>query len=335
MNPPAHIAARPGVLPDDGAPPPSRLIILDGHAQAFRSFYALPAELGPDGRPNHALLGMARVLTRLVRGEGHPDAPATAEQPGERHLVAVVLDSPVEVRKTFRSALYPAYKATRNPRPEGLGHQLALLPELVSAFGLTPLHDPDFEADDLIATLVALAEDAGLETTILSGDKDLLQLVSPRTAVFDPQRRRHHDPAAVLERFGVHPHQLPDWLALVGDASDNIPGVPGLGPKAASRILAAAGSLEAAICHPERLARPQAVKLLAHRESARLSRSLTTLRRDVPLPLPATFGGVELDAMGWLEALLPPPRATPELPELVARLGLPSWLLSRHGGPRD
>jgi DNA polymerase-1 len=308
---------------------PTRLTILDGHAQAFRSFYAQTPQDGPDGRAIHALVGMAGVLARLVRGEGLAEGQQGGVGAG---LVAVVLDAPTEARQTFRSELYPAYKANRSPRPEGLAHQLALLPELVSAYGIRALHDPRFEADDLIATLVALAEDVGLQTTILSGDKDLLQLVSPNTTVVDTQRNRRYDPAAVRERFGVEPRQLADWLALVGDDSDNIPGVPGLGPKAATRILVAAGSLEAAICHPERLARPQAVKLLAARDLARLSRSLTTLRRDVPLPDP--LGGAEAATPGaWLEALLPPPRPTPELPALLRRLGLPLWLLPRgpHG----
>ncbi len=313
--------------PDAQPAAPTRLTILDGHAQAFRSFYAQNPQDGPDGRPIHALIGMASVLSRLVRGE----AP-TEGSTGGPGLLAVVLDAPTEARVTFRSELYPAYKANRNARPEGLTHQLALLPELVAAFGVRPLHDPRFEADDLIATLVALAEDAGLQTTILSGDKDLLQLVSPNTTVVDTQRNRRYDPAAVLERFGVEPRQLADWLALVGDDSDNIPGVPGLGPKAATRILVAAGTLEAAICHPERLARPQAVKLLASRDLARLSRTLTTLRRDVPLPDPLD-GAEAASPAAWLEALLPPSRPTPELPALLRRLGMPLWLMPRgpHG----
>ncbi len=293
-------------------PLPPRLVIVDGHAQAFRSFHALAPTRAPSGLPNNALIGLAGTLARLARPEA--DLPAD--------LVAVVFDAPTEVRATFRSELFPAYKAHRSPRPPALADQLPHLPAVAQALGVAHFHDPRFEADDLIAALVALAEEAGLETVIHSADKDLMQLVSPRTHLLDTMRGKRHTPETVLERFGIPPALVPDWLALVGDSSDNIPGVPGIGPRAATRILQAAGGLEAAIAHPERLARPQAVKLLASREAAALSLSLTRLRADAPLP-----GLPKGDAATRLAALLPtpPPRAMQD--EAFRALGLPTYLL--------
>jgi DNA polymerase-1 len=292
-----------------------RLVIIDGHAQAFRSFYATAPSTGPDGLPNNALLGFASMLSRIARGQDPSEHAAYGAEPD---LVAVVFDSLTDApRNTFRSAIYPAYKAHRNPRPEALTRQIPYLPELAQAFGIQTFHDPDFEADDLIATLVAGAEAAGLETSIHSGDKDLMQLVSARTTVLDTMRGRRYTPEAVVERFGVEPRRIADWLALVGDASDNVPGVPGLGPKAATRVIRDAGSLHEAIAHPERLGRAHAVKLLAHREQALLSFELTRLRSDVALA-----SGPD---MPWQLTVSQPERN--RLAALLRQLGLPLWLM--------
>jgi len=300
--------------------PLPHLVIIDAHAQAFRSFYALAQSFSPSGLPNNALIGFAGVLSRLANGEGaDPGAPPD--------LVAMVLDAPTEERVTFRTALFPAYKAHRNPRPPLLAQQLGLLGELTHAFGITPFYDPDFEADDIIATLVTMAERAGIYTTIHSADKDLTQLVSDKTHVLDTMRGKRYDPSAVIERFGIPAALVPDWLALVGDSSDNIPGVSGLGPSAATKILRAAGSLQEAIAHPERLARSQAVKLLASRDAALLSLSLTRLRDDVPLP---TLGTDAEGPVARLWRLFPRAPNRRELATYLKSLGVPLYLMPKE-----
>ncbi|HRE92004.1 MAG TPA: DNA polymerase I, partial [Myxococcota bacterium] len=166
----------------------SRLVIVDAHSHALRAYHALAPMSAPDGLPTHAIFGLAGLLHRLVF-EDRPD------------YLAIVFDAPDDSRTTFRSALYPAYKAHRSARPADLTAQMAPLRELARAFGLTPLEDPSYEADDLVAALVRIAEEGGLETTILSADKDLMQLVSERTTLWDSMRGRRYTPATVKEKL--------------------------------------------------------------------------------------------------------------------------------------
>jgi 5'-3' exonuclease len=248
----------------------ARFVIVDAHSHALRAYHALEPMSAPDGQPTHAIFGLAGLLWRLVF-EDRPD------------FLAVVFDAPDDSRQTFRSALYPAYKANRSARPADLTSQMPLLREVTRAFGLEPLEHTSYEADDLIATLVTAAEPRGFETTILSADKDLMQLVTERTTLWDSMRGRRYTPAAVREKLGVPPAAVADYLALCGDASDNVPGVPGIGPKSAARLLEAHGALEGIFANLATLAPRERKKLEECRELAHLSRELTRLKCDVPL----------------------------------------------------
>jgi len=313
---PARLAPHGGATPA-GPPTPAgkdqrrdidrkRLVIVDAHGHAFRAFWALEPMYAPDGLPTNALYGLAGLLRRLLL-EDRPD------------YLAVAFDAPDEVRRTFRSGLYPAYKAQRPARPTELARQIPMLREVARALGLRTLEHPDFEADDIAATLVSQAEAAGVQTTILSADKDLLQLVSDRTLVWDAMRGKRYNSAAVEEKLGVTPSMVADYLALVGDASDNVPGVPGIGKKGASHLLHTFGSLAAMYRAIEGVAPREKKKLLDHREQAFLSQSLTRLRTDVPL-------GVEL------AQLAPPIAGAEDLGhDLWERLGFHSFLRERPG----
>lgn len=250
-----------------------RLVIVDAHSHALRAYHALAPMSAPDGLPTHAIFGLAGLLHRLVF-EDRPD-----------HL-AIVFDAPDDSRTTFRSALYPAYKAHRSARPADLTAQMAPLRDLARAFGLNPLEHPAYEADDLVAALVQIAEDGGLETTILSADKDLMQLVSERTTLWDSMRGRRYTPASVKEKLGVPPSAVADYLALVGDSSDNVPGVPGIGPKSAAKLLETFNDLDGIYANLAALSPRERARLEASRELAFLSRSLTRLAADAPLPCP-------------------------------------------------
>lgn len=250
-----------------------RLVIVDAHSHALRAYHSLQPMSAPDGLPTNAIFGLAGLLHRLVF-EDRPD------------YLAIVFDAPDDSRTTFRSSLYPAYKAHRSARPADLTAQMAPLRDLARAFGLTPLEHPSYEADDLVAALVGIAEDGGLETTILSADKDLMQLVSERTTLWDSMRGRRYTPTTVKEKLGVPPGAVADYLALVGDSSDNVPGVPGIGPKSAAKLLETFGDLDGIYARLDALGPRERTRLEAHRELALLSRSLTRLAADAPLPCP-------------------------------------------------
>lgn len=251
-------------------PPAHRLVVVDGANMIYRAFFALPPLRSPKGVPTHAALGFVTQLLKALRAES-PD-----------HVV-VVMDAP---GKSFRAELHPGYKATRDRQPEDLSAQIPLVRELVGALGIPLLEVPGVEADDVIATLVTHAP-PDLAITILSTDKDLMQLVSDRVALLDTMKDRRYGPAEVEERFGVPVDRVLDLRALVGDASDNIPGVKGIGEKGAAQLLREFGSLDALLDRAGEVTAKRAREaLLAQAESARLSRQLATLERDVALPLP-------------------------------------------------
>lgn len=281
-----------------------RLVIVDAHSHALRAYHALAPMSAPDGLPTHAIFGLAGLLHRLVLDE-RPD------------FLAIVFDAPDDSRTTFRTALYPEYKAHRSPRPADLTAQMPVLRELAKAFGLTPLEHPAFEADDLIASLVALAEPHELETTILSADKDLMQLVSERTTLWDTMRGRRYTPDGVRAKLGVPPAAVADYLALVGDSSDNVPGVPGIGPKSAARLLIEHGDIDGVLARLDALPVREKKRLETCRELLLLSRELTRLRSDVPLPGP-------MESFAWA----PPPLGT--LRALFERLDFRSFPLPSH-----
>ena len=279
-----------------------RLVVIDGANSLYRAFFAIPNLRAPDGTPTNAVYGFATMLGKVVREES-PDWLAVAFDPRGG---------------SFRRRLFEGYKATRDAQPEDLSTQIPIVRELIEAWGIPLIEVPDFEADDVIATLVArVGPDA--EVRIISTDKDLMQLVSERVQLVDSVKDRRYGPAEVEERFGVPPHQLLDLRALVGDPSDNIPGVKGIGEKGAAKLISEYGSLEALLDRAGDVGAKRAREaLLEQRAAAELSKQLATLRADVPLPV-------------TLESLAFTPPETGKLRALYERLGFSRLIASLDG----
>ena len=280
------------------------LVLVDGSSYLFRAFFGLPPLTSPDGEPTGAIYGVASMLKRLL-----------AEQ-GPEH-VAVVFDAS---GKTFRDELFAEYKAHRPPMPDDLRVQTEPLLELVQALGFPMLQVSGVEADDVIGTLARRGAKAGMQVLISTGDKDMAQLVDDKITLVNTMSDTTLDRDGVKEKFGVWPEQIIDYLALVGDSSDNIPGVAGIGPKTAAPLLAHFGTLEALYKRlkevPEvevRGAKQLPPKLEQHKDSAFLSRQLATIRCDVELPL----GPKDL-------AMRAPDKE--QLRELYTRFGFKTWL---------
>ncbi len=246
-----------------------RVVIIDGTNSLYRAFFAIPNLRAADGTPTNAAYGFVTMLRKLIRDEA-PD------------YLLVVFDARGD---NFRHRLYEGYKATRDAQPEDLSAQIPIVRELLQAHRIPILEVADFEADDVIATLVRRAP-ADAQIAIVSTDKDLMQLVGGRVVLLDGIKERRYDEKAVEERFGVPPSQLLDLRALAGDPSDNIPGVKGIGAKGAAELIREWGDLESLLAHavevPSKRAREA---LLGQIDQARLSKQLATLHDDVPLPL--------------------------------------------------
>ncbi len=265
--PPADAPASP---PLDAAPS-LHLVVVDGSGFIFRAFHALPPMNRADGTPVNAVYGFTNMLARLMR-----DHVGT-------HL-AVIFDAG---RLTFRNRLYDQYKAHRPEPPDELRPQFALVREATAAFGVPAVELDDWEADDLIASYARATVAAGGRMTIVSSDKDLMQLVGPRVEMLDPIKQKPIGPAEVMERFGVPPAKVVEVQALMGDSIDNVPGVPGIGPKTAGQLVTEHGDLEAVLAAaPAMKPSKRRDALIAHAEAARLSRRLVLLCDTVPLPLP-------------------------------------------------
>jgi DNA polymerase-1 len=249
---------------------PETLFLIDASSNVYRAFYALPTLANARGVPTNATLGFVTMLQKVLR-DHRPSA------------VAVVWDSPGPKR---RKELYSEYKAQRDATPEDLRAQLPYIRKIVDAFGLAQVEAPGEEADDVIATLARRAHEAGYEVTIVSTDKDLMQLVGPGVTLLDTMKDRRYGAAEVEERFGVPPERMLDFRALTGDSSDNIPGVRGIGEKGAAALIREYGTLEALLAHASEIkAKRQREALVAGEESARLSRELSRLSDDLPLSL--------------------------------------------------
>lgn len=244
------------------------LYIVDAMNFLFRAFHALPPLTTSRGIQTGAIYGLCQMILRIER-EQRPT-----------HL-CVVYDAPGD---NFRNEIFPAYKAHRPPMPPELAAQLAMVRRVIEAFGLTQLQVSGFEADDIIATLAKIAAAAGMAVVICSSDKDLLQLCDGDVAVLDTMRNRRLGPAEVREKFGVPPERVGDVLALMGDSVDNVPGVPGIGPKTAAELINAFGTLEALLARAGEIKGKKGASITEAREAIRLSRELVRLREDVPLP---------------------------------------------------
>ncbi len=248
-------------------PATRRLVVIDGANALFRAFFAIPHLKAPDGTPTNAVYGFATMLIKVLRDES-PDYVAVAFDPRGG---------------SFRKRIFEEYKAGRDAMPEDLAAQLPLLDDLLEAFRIPKIVVDDFEADDVIATLVKeVPEDT--QVSVISTDKDLMQLVSDRVTMVDTAKDRRIGPSEVEERFGVPPAQILDLRALVGDPSDNIPGVKGIGEKGAAKLIAEWGTLEALLDHADEIKAKRAREGLQNgRAEAELSKRLSALRDDVPL----------------------------------------------------
>ena len=276
---------------------PKPLVLVDGSSYLYRAFHALPALTNSRGEPTGAVYGVVNMLRRLLN-DYHPDH------------VAVVFDAK---GKTFRDDLYPEYKAHRPPMPVELVGQIAPLHTIVRAMGLPLLMVDGVEADDVIGTLARRAEAAGLPVLISTGDKDMAQLVDEHITLVNTMTDTTLDPAGVAEKFGVPPQRIVDYLSLIGDTSDNVPGVPKVGPKTAVKWLQEYGSLDAVIAAADAIGGKIGENLRASLSFLPLSRELVTIRCDVPLDL------------GPLDLHLAAPD-TAALRDWFARLEFKGWL---------
>jgi DNA polymerase-1 len=282
------------------------LLLIDGSSYLYRAFHALPDLTTSQGQHTGAVLGVLNMVNKLLR----------EQQPAH---IAVVMDAP---GKTFRDEIFDQYKAHRPPMPDELKSQIQPLADIVAALGLPLLRVPGVEADDVIGTLARQATAAGLRTLVSTGDKDMAQLVDADVTLVDTMVGRTLDPDGVVEKFGVTPAQIVDYLALVGDSSDNIPGVPKVGPKTAAKWLGQYGSLDGILAHAEEIPGKVGESLRENLEQLALSRELATIRCNL-----------ELDA--GLEALVAgePDRAA--LRELYTQFELRSLLRQLDEGAAD
>jgi DNA polymerase I len=259
----------------------------------------------PDGTPVNAVFGFTNMLAKMLK-----------EHVGT-HL-AVIFDAG---RLTFRNRLYDAYKAHRPPPPEELIPQFALVREATEAFGVPAIELADWEADDLIAAYAKAATQEGGQVTIVSSDKDLMQLIRPGVDMLDPIKQKSIGPAEVMEKFGVTPDKMVEVQALIGDSTDNVPGVPGIGPKGAAQLINEFGDVESVLAAaPAMKPSKRRDMLIEHADKARISRQLVLLREDTPIPVPVDQLGLRDPDRATLVAWL----TTQGFRSTIARLGLDS-----------
>jgi DNA polymerase I len=245
------------------------LYLIDGSGFIFRAYHALPPLSNPQGTPVGAVYGFVNMIMKLMEGN-HCD------------YVAVVFDA---ARKTFRNRIYPEYKANRPPAPEDLIPQFPLVREATRALNLPAIELEDFEADDIIATYAKQAQAQGINVVIVSSDKDLMQLIGNGINLYDAMKQKPIGEPEVKEKFGVTPDKVLDVLSLMGDSSDNVPGVPGIGPKTAAELIGEYGTLEHLLENAQKIKQPKRREsLINFAQQARLSKELITLKTDVPLP---------------------------------------------------
>ncbi|MGA0062294.1 MAG: DNA polymerase I [Candidatus Planktophila sp.] len=259
-----------------------KVLLIDGHSMAYRAFFALPAEnfTTAQGQHTNAIYGFATMLISLLKDE-------------KPTHVAVAFDVS---RKTFRTEIFPEYKANRAKTPDEFRSQMSYLHELVTGFGITQFELEGFEADDIIATITKRAESEGAEVLICTGDRDSFQLVSENTTVLYPKRGvselARMTPDAVIEKYGMTPAQYPDFAALRGDPSDNLPSIPGVGEKTAAKWVIEYGSLTSLLAEADKVSGKVGDALRANLESVRRNRELTQLIHDAPI-------NFSIDSLAW------------------------------------
>ena len=294
--------SRPRATPEatipDGEPVPvikgSHVYLIDGSGYIFRAFHALPPLTRPsDGLPVGAVHGFCAMLWKLLRESKASEAPTH---------VAVIFDAG---RETFRNAIYPQYKAQRPPPPEELIPQFPLIRDAVKAFKVACIEQDGYEADDLIATYTRDCVKAGADVTIVSSDKDLMQLIRPGVVMLDGMKAKRIGRDEVIEKFGVPPEKVIDVQSLAGDSVDNVPGVPGIGVKTAAELIHEYGDLDTLLARASEIKQPKRrEKLIEFADQARVSRALVTLKQDVPVAVAVDRIGVHDPDPGPLLAFL-------------------------------
>ncbi|MHB8534942.1 MAG: DNA polymerase I [Sulfuricaulis sp.] len=278
------------------------LVLVDGSSYLYRAFHAMPALGNSRGEPTGAVYGVINMLRRLM-----------ADYATER--MVVVFDAK---GKTFRDDIYPEYKAHRPPMPDDLATQIEPVHDIIRALGLPLIQVEGVEADDVIGTLARAATTAGRDTVISTGDKDMAQLVDGHIRIVDTMKDVIYDHDGVVAKFGVAPEQIVDYLALVGDTSDNIPGVPGVGPKTAAKWLQQYGSLDAVMAHAHEVPGKAGESLQGALGHLPMARHLATIKCDVDLPLAP-------------QDLMRAPPDNARLRALYSRLEFKSWLAELGG----
>lgn len=286
----------------------NRLLLVDGHAYAYRAFHAIRSLNSPDGSPTNAIFGFIKMLQKMVG----------ALKPSH---VLVLWDAGLAIE---RSTALPEYKANRAPTPDALEQQFPQIESWLDAAGFPQFQEEGTEADDWIGTYARRAEAAGWTVVIASADKDFLQLVNARIGILNPNDKSEKiwTDADVVAKTGVEPRQVADWLALVGDSVDNIPGVPGVGPKTAAELLRKYGTIEDLYARlPEIKSESQRNALTGAADAVKRNQLMVRLHE-------AKTGGPELSD------LVPRPAVTATLRQLYARWGFKS-LLAEVGGPLE
>lgn len=274
-----------------------RLILVDGSSFLFRAYHAIPPLTNANGEPTNAVYGVSNMLRKLI-ADYHSD------------YITVVFDAS---GKTFRNDLYDQYKAHRPPMPDDLRVQIAPLHNLIRAMGLPLIIEPGVEADDVLGALAQHAEQQGYDVIISTGDKDMAQLVTEHIILENTMSNTRMDIQGVIDKFGVRPEQIIDYLALIGDPVDNIPGVPKVGPKTAAKWLEQYQSLENLIAHADAITGKIGENLRASLDQLPLAKQLTTIKCDLDLPYS-------------IEDLKQQPMDKAELKSLLTELGFLSWL---------
>lgn len=286
-----------------------RIFLLDGYNLFYRCFYAVPPFTDPEGNPVNAIYGVAKMVAGFHESE-KPDC------------LALVMDSR---EPNFRSKIYAEYKATRDRMPDDLRSQEPLLYELFASLGIPTIALGGFEADDIIGTFATkFGKDPDNSVYIVSGDKDLYQFVGENVAVYDTMKRVVARRKEAIEKFGVPPERVVDYLAIVGDASDNIPGIPGFGPKKAEALITQFGSLESIYENLDQITGKARETLENSREVAFLSKTLASIDVNVPVEL-------DLEAAKFASR----PFLTPEAEAFFHRLGFKSLLPKKEVVMRD
>ncbi len=246
------------------------LYLIDGHSYFYRAFHAIKNLSNSKGFPTNAIFGFTNMLFKLIR-EKKPDA------------IAIVLDSP---ELTERHRIYKDYKAQRPETPSDLVRQIPHMKKVIEAFKILFFEIPGYEADDILCTLAKKAVAEGVDVYILSGDKDMMQVVERGIKIYDPMKEIMIDEVFVYERFGVPPKRVAEVMALTGDAIDNIPGVKGIGDKTAKDLISSVGSLDELLEHPEKIKNERTRKMIIENlDVIRLSKTLATIDVNLPIDL--------------------------------------------------